>query len=108
MPGGPQTEECVSRSELRVGLNLHQRVFRDERRLDERVRWLDVPEPLAMRPRHRLPVLDPPDEHPRPDDILEASAERLQCALNLVDDEVRLRRGVGAADGPAPVGCGGP
>jgi hypothetical protein len=69
----------------------------------ERIGREDFPEPLAVGASDRLPVLQLRGEDARAHHVVEARAERAQRPLDLVDDEVRLRRGVGPPDQPIAV-----
>ena len=80
----------------------------NQTRLHHGVRGQNLTESFAERACDRLPEIHVVHEHARPDDVFEFAAERNDRALEFVDDEVCLRRGVGAANQCSAVCCGGP
>ena len=60
-----------------------------------------------MRPGCRFPVGDVSHEDAGAHHILQAAAQRLQGAFDLIDDEMTLRRRIRAADRPAAMSGGG-
>ena len=72
--------------------HLHQVLVSDQVRLHQGVRGQDARKALAMGAGHGLPVGHVPHEDPGAHHVLEPPAERLQRALDLVDDEVQLGR----------------